>query len=164
MGERTETVGSFIALGDSFTEGLDDWRPDGTPRGWADRVAENLSERRPGFRSPLDSTVAAHDYRCCFDRSRTRKQIEDEHTSLVLDLGVAEEHGQRIALLRTEPQDRERRTPPDLRRPRSKRKRLDRRSERAELGWRRWSRRMHGYRRRDVAVTSFQGERQLSGA
>jgi lysophospholipase L1-like esterase len=33
---------SFVALGDSFTEGLDDWRPDGTPRGWADRVAERL--------------------------------------------------------------------------------------------------------------------------
>jgi lysophospholipase L1-like esterase len=41
---------SFIAIGDSFTEGLDDWRRDGTPRGWADRVAEYLGERRPGFR------------------------------------------------------------------------------------------------------------------
>ncbi|HZZ46987.1 MAG TPA: SGNH/GDSL hydrolase family protein [Pseudonocardia sp.] len=34
---------SFIALGDSFTEGLDDLRADGTPRGWADRVAERLA-------------------------------------------------------------------------------------------------------------------------
>ena len=41
---------SFVAIGDSFTEGLDDWRPDGTPRGWADRVAENLAADRPGFR------------------------------------------------------------------------------------------------------------------
>ena len=41
---------SFIAIGDSFTEGLDDWRPDGTPRGWADRVAERLAVDRPGFR------------------------------------------------------------------------------------------------------------------
>ena len=41
---------SFVAIGDSFTEGLDDFRPDGTPRGWADRVAEQLSARRPGFR------------------------------------------------------------------------------------------------------------------
>jgi lysophospholipase L1-like esterase len=41
---------SFVAIGDSFTEGLDDWRPDGTPRGWADRLAEVLAERRPGFR------------------------------------------------------------------------------------------------------------------
>jgi lysophospholipase L1-like esterase len=43
-------ISSFLALGDSFTEGLDDWSPDGTPRGWADRVAEQLSATRPGFR------------------------------------------------------------------------------------------------------------------
>ncbi|GAA1310316.1 SGNH/GDSL hydrolase family protein [Pseudonocardia xinjiangensis] len=43
-------VNSFVALGDSFTEGLDDWRADGTPRGWADRVAERLGASRPGFR------------------------------------------------------------------------------------------------------------------
>jgi lysophospholipase L1-like esterase len=41
---------SFLAVGDSFTEGLDDWRPDGTPRGWADRVAEQIGAGRPGFR------------------------------------------------------------------------------------------------------------------
>jgi lysophospholipase L1-like esterase len=41
---------SFVAIGDSFTEGLDDWRPDGSLRGWADRVAEQLAPDRPGFR------------------------------------------------------------------------------------------------------------------
>jgi lysophospholipase L1-like esterase len=41
---------SFVALGDSFTEGLDDLRDNGTPRGWADRVAERLSENVPEFR------------------------------------------------------------------------------------------------------------------
>jgi lysophospholipase L1-like esterase len=41
---------NFVAIGDSFTEGLDDWRPDGTPRGWADRVAERLAADQPGFR------------------------------------------------------------------------------------------------------------------
>ena len=45
-----ETWNSFLAVGDSFTEGLDDWRPDGTPRGWADRVAEQIGAGRPGFR------------------------------------------------------------------------------------------------------------------
>lgn len=39
-----------MAIGDSFTEGLDDWRADGTPRGWADRVAERIGARRPAFR------------------------------------------------------------------------------------------------------------------
>jgi lysophospholipase L1-like esterase len=41
---------SYVALGDSFTEGLNDALPDGTFRGWADRLAEVLSAGRPGFR------------------------------------------------------------------------------------------------------------------
>jgi lysophospholipase L1-like esterase len=39
----------FVALGDSFTEGMDDPRPDGTWRGWADRVAEALAAEDPGL-------------------------------------------------------------------------------------------------------------------
>ena len=30
----------YVAIGDSFTEGVGDERPDGTPRGWADLVAQ----------------------------------------------------------------------------------------------------------------------------
>lgn len=37
-------------MGDSFTEGLEDQRADGTYRGWADRLAESLAEHRPGLR------------------------------------------------------------------------------------------------------------------
>lgn len=45
---QSETVwSSFIALGDSFTEGLDDTRADGTFRGWADRLAAQMHERNP---------------------------------------------------------------------------------------------------------------------
>jgi len=33
----------FVALGDSFTEGVGDSRADGSVRGWADRVAEGLA-------------------------------------------------------------------------------------------------------------------------
>ncbi|MCF7552792.1 MULTISPECIES: SGNH/GDSL hydrolase family protein [Pseudonocardia] len=40
---------SFVAIGDSFTEGLDDLWDDGAPRGWADRLAERLAAGRPGF-------------------------------------------------------------------------------------------------------------------
>ncbi|AIJ26550.1 lipolytic protein G-D-S-L family [Amycolatopsis methanolica 239] len=40
---------SYVALGDSFTEGLNDFNPDGTFRGWADRLAEILAEGQPGF-------------------------------------------------------------------------------------------------------------------
>jgi lysophospholipase L1-like esterase len=41
---------SYVALGDSFTEGMDDPRPDGTYRGWADLVAEHLAGEVPDFR------------------------------------------------------------------------------------------------------------------
>lgn len=36
-------VGSYAAIGDSFTEGMGDELPDGTPRGWADLVALGLA-------------------------------------------------------------------------------------------------------------------------
>src|SRR5690554_1237748 len=38
---------SFIAVGDSFTEGLSDERPDGSFRGWADLVAGQLAQVNP---------------------------------------------------------------------------------------------------------------------
>jgi lysophospholipase L1-like esterase len=41
---------SFAALGDSFTEGLDDLDAAGRYRGWADRFAELLSVSNPGLR------------------------------------------------------------------------------------------------------------------
>ncbi len=43
-------IGSFVAIGDSFTEGLCDPDPGGGFRGWADRLADVLSETEPGFR------------------------------------------------------------------------------------------------------------------
>ena len=39
----------YVALGDSTTEGLDDPYPDGTPRGWADRLADRLAGIEPGL-------------------------------------------------------------------------------------------------------------------
>jgi lysophospholipase L1-like esterase len=50
-GEVTMEIGSFVALGDSFTEGLDDARADQRGyRGWADRFAEMMASHRPGLR------------------------------------------------------------------------------------------------------------------
>lgn len=46
---------SYIAIGDSFTEGVGDERPDGTPRGWADRLAEALALDRLAKLSPASS-------------------------------------------------------------------------------------------------------------
>ena len=37
----------YVAVGDSFTEGIGDIGPDGVPRGWADRFAEELAVRNP---------------------------------------------------------------------------------------------------------------------
>ena len=39
-------VNSFVALGDSFTEGLNDVLPDGTMGGWADRFATLLAQHQ----------------------------------------------------------------------------------------------------------------------
>ena len=41
---------SFVAVGDSFTEGMSDTYPDGTYRGWADLVAARLAADVPEFR------------------------------------------------------------------------------------------------------------------
>jgi lysophospholipase L1-like esterase len=52
MGKRDlgREISSYVAIGDSFTEGLHDPGPGGGYRGWADRVAGALSAQRPGFR------------------------------------------------------------------------------------------------------------------
>jgi lysophospholipase L1-like esterase len=42
-------LSSWVAIGDSFTEGLSDLAPDGTYLGWADRLAETLAYRDPDF-------------------------------------------------------------------------------------------------------------------
>jgi lysophospholipase L1-like esterase len=43
-------ITSFVALGDSFTEGMSDLLPDGSYRGWADLLAARLAARTDGFR------------------------------------------------------------------------------------------------------------------
>jgi lysophospholipase L1-like esterase len=39
----------YVAIGDSTTEGIDDPYPDGGYRGWADRLAGQLEQQRPGL-------------------------------------------------------------------------------------------------------------------
>jgi lysophospholipase L1-like esterase len=41
--------GSYVAVGDSFTEGMSDLLPDGSYRGWADLVASRLAKDTPNF-------------------------------------------------------------------------------------------------------------------
>jgi lysophospholipase L1-like esterase len=42
-------VRSFVAIGDSFTEGYGDYYPDGSCQGWADRFARFLDDAEPGL-------------------------------------------------------------------------------------------------------------------
>jgi len=44
------SIRSFVAIGDSFTEGLNDVLPDHTMAGWADRFAAMLAQRPGGVR------------------------------------------------------------------------------------------------------------------
>lgn len=49
--DRKVTVyDSYVAIGDSFTEGLEDVGPYGEYRGWADLLARQLAARNPRFR------------------------------------------------------------------------------------------------------------------
>ncbi len=68
------SIGSFIALGDSFTEGLNDERPDGTMAGWADRFAVLLAQRDPELR-----------YANLAVRGRVLDQIVAEQLPLAVD-------------------------------------------------------------------------------
>ncbi|MEN9620410.1 MAG: hypothetical protein RL499_603 [Actinomycetota bacterium] len=50
-GERSSASGpirSYAAIGDSYSEGMGDERPDGTPRGWTDLVAAGLAHAAGG--------------------------------------------------------------------------------------------------------------------
>jgi lysophospholipase L1-like esterase len=66
---------SYVALGDSFTEGLNDELSDGTFRGWADRLAEILAGGKPGF-----------EYANLALRGKMLAEIVDEQVPLALEL------------------------------------------------------------------------------
>ena len=68
---------SYVAIGDSFTEGLDDPYPDGTFRGWADLVATRLAvDAGPDF-----------GYANLAVRGRLLDQVIDEQLPATLAMG-----------------------------------------------------------------------------
>jgi lysophospholipase L1-like esterase len=77
MGKGTLVYGfdSYVALGDSFTEGLNDPLPDGSFRGWADRLAEILAGGRSGFQ-----------YANLSLRGKMLDEILDEQLPIALEL------------------------------------------------------------------------------
>ena len=68
-------VERFVAIGDSFTEGLEDIAPDGTPRGWADLVATRLAKEVPRLQ-----------YANLAVRGRKLRAIADEQTAAAVAL------------------------------------------------------------------------------
>ncbi|MFC5909522.1 SGNH/GDSL hydrolase family protein [Streptacidiphilus monticola] len=70
---------SYVALGDSFTEGLNDPGPDGGYAGWADRLARLLAEGRP----KLDSGHYDFRYANLAVRGRLLDQIVAEQVPQV---------------------------------------------------------------------------------
>jgi len=66
---------SYVAIGDSFTEWLNDGLPDGSVRGWADRLAESLAAVRPGFQ-----------YANLALRGKMLDEIMDEQLPIALEL------------------------------------------------------------------------------
>lgn len=73
-------VQRIVAIGDSFTEGMGDPGPDGTPRGWADRVAEAFASAAASAGAP---PVA---YANLAIRGRRLPQIIDEQVGAALAL------------------------------------------------------------------------------
>ncbi|MEU4210892.1 SGNH/GDSL hydrolase family protein [Streptomyces sp. NPDC026206] len=73
----TYTHTSFVALGDSFTEGMSDALPDGSYRGWADLLAARLAARTPGFR-----------YANLAVRGKLIGQIADEQAAAAAAMGA----------------------------------------------------------------------------
>ena len=90
--DRQGAIGSYAAIGDSFTEGVGDPGPDGTFVGWADRLAVLLADRLPEPGIPADaegSTVSAHGnfrYANLAVRGRLLDQIVEEQVPRAKEL------------------------------------------------------------------------------
>ncbi len=69
-------VGSFVALGDSFTEGYGDPYPDGSCQGWADRFARQLAEASSGL-----------GYANLAIRGKLLRQVIEDQLAAALELG-----------------------------------------------------------------------------
>ena len=74
----TTSVPCYVAIGDSFTEGIDDPAPGGGFRGWADRLAGMLAAEYPGLR-----------YANLAIRGRLLRQIVHDQVPAALDLLAA---------------------------------------------------------------------------
>lgn len=76
---EVERIRTYVAIGDSFTEGLNDPYPgeDDVFRGWADRLAEHIAAHSPGLR-----------YANLAVRGKLIGQIHDEQLAVAAGMGA----------------------------------------------------------------------------
>ncbi|MFJ9412013.1 SGNH/GDSL hydrolase family protein [Streptomyces sp. NPDC101393] len=75
---------SFVAVGDSFTEGMSDGLPDGSYRGWADLLAARLAARLRG----ADAQAPGFRYANLAVRGKLIGQILDEQCGPAASMGA----------------------------------------------------------------------------
>ncbi|MDW6058781.1 SGNH/GDSL hydrolase family protein [Streptomyces sp. FXJ1.4098] len=80
-------IGSYAAIGDSFTEGVGDPDPEGVFIGWADRLAALLSDRHSGAGSIGGPAPADFRYANLAVRGRLLDQIVEEQVPRAIELG-----------------------------------------------------------------------------
>ncbi|MEU1091293.1 SGNH/GDSL hydrolase family protein [Streptomyces sp. NPDC005892] len=78
--QKTDIIGSYAAIGDSFTEGVGDPGPDGTYVGWADRFAVLLADQLPVLDGATNSDSPHGEFRYAnlAVRGRLLDQIVEE--------------------------------------------------------------------------------------
>ncbi|MFD6532029.1 SGNH/GDSL hydrolase family protein [Streptomyces sp. NPDC060184] len=86
--QKTDIIGSYAAIGDSFTEGVGDPGPDGTYVGWADRFAALLADQLPvpDEATSSDSPRGEFRYANLAVRGRLLDQIVEEQVPRAKEL------------------------------------------------------------------------------
>lgn len=79
-------IGSYAAIGDSFTEGVGDLGPDGTFVGWADRLAVLLADQLPDLGAATGTAQGNFRYANLAVRGRLLDQIVEEQVPRAKEL------------------------------------------------------------------------------
>ncbi|WP_326769243.1 SGNH/GDSL hydrolase family protein [Streptomyces sp. NBC_01591] len=89
VNNRQGVIGSYAAIGDSFTEGVGDPGPDGTFVGWADRFAVLLADQLPDPDAATETEGSVHGnfrYANLAVRGRLLDQIVEEQVPRAKEL------------------------------------------------------------------------------